>query len=243
MSRIVLFGATSEIGGEIITRLASGNDLVLAARRPEALTELEDACRTAGASAVESVFFDAGDVEAQASVIDDIESRGAVDTAIAAFGVLGDQELAERDGGEVARILHTDFTAQAVLLTELSERMKARGHGDLVAFSSIAGARVRRPNYVYGSAKAGLDGFCQGMQDALRGTGVRLTVIRPGFVIGKMTEGMDPAPLSVTSDVVADAVVKALKTGTPDVWVPRSLGLLATVMRLVPRFLWRRAPR
>lgn len=143
----------------------------------------------------------------------------------------------------MARILHTDFTAQAVLLTELSGRMKARGHGDLVAFSSIAGARVRRPNYVYGSAKAGLDGFCQGMQDALRGTGVRLTVIRPGFVIGKMTEGMDPAPLSVTPDVVAHAVVTALKTGTPDVWVPRSLGVLATVMRLVPRFLWRRAPR
>ncbi|WP_315145990.1 SDR family NAD(P)-dependent oxidoreductase [Corynebacterium variabile] len=243
MSRIVLFGATSEIGGEIITRLASGNDLVLAARRPEALTELEDACRAAGASAVESIYFDAGDVDTQASVIDDIESRGAVDTAIAAFGVLGDQELAERDGGEVARILHTDFTAQAVLLTELSGRMKARGHGDLVAFSSIAGARVRRPNYVYGSAKAGLDGFCQGMQDALRGTGVRLTVIRPGFVIGKMTEGMDPAPLSVNPDVVAEAVVKALKNGTPDVWVPRSLGVLATVMRLVPRFLWRRAPR
>jgi short-subunit dehydrogenase len=102
---------------------------------------------------------------------------------------------------------------------------------------------VRRPNYVYGSAKAGLDGFCQGMQDALRGTGVRLTVIRPGFVIGKMTEGMDPAPLSVTPDVVAEAVVKALKTGTPDVWVPRSLSVLAMVMRLVPRFLWRRAPR
>jgi short-subunit dehydrogenase len=243
MSRIVLFGATSEIGGEIITRLASGNDIVLAARRPEALTDLEDACRGAGANDVETVFFDAGDVDAQASVIDDIESRGALDTAIAAFGVLGDQELAERDGGEVARILHTDFTAQAVLLTELSERMKARGRGDLVAFSSIAGARVRRPNYVYGSAKAGLDGFCQGMQDALRGTGVRLTVIRPGFVIGKMTEGMDPAPLSVTPDVVAEAVVKALKTGTPDVWVPRSLRVLGLVLRVVPGFLWRRAPR
>ncbi|HAJ51287.1 MAG TPA: SDR family oxidoreductase, partial [Corynebacterium variabile] len=66
MSRIVLFGATSEIGGEIITRLASGNDLVLAARRPEALTELEDACRAAGASAVESIYFDAGDVDTQA---------------------------------------------------------------------------------------------------------------------------------------------------------------------------------
>ncbi|AGP30744.1 SDR family NAD(P)-dependent oxidoreductase [Corynebacterium terpenotabidum] len=243
MSRIVLFGATSEIGGEIITRLASGNEIVLAARRPDALTDLEVACRDAGASAVETVFFDAADTAAQASVIDDIESRGAVDTAIAAFGVLGDQELAERDGGEVARILHTDFTAQAVLLTELSARMKARGRGNLIAFSSVAGVRVRRPNYVYGSAKAGLDGFCQGMQDALRGTGVTLSVIRPGFVIGTMTEGMDPAPLSTTPGVVAEAVVDALASGKTAVWVPRPLGLLALVMRLVPRPLWRLAPR
>lgn len=243
MSRIALFGATSEIGAEIIIRLAPGNSIVLAARRPDALTDLEDACRSAGAVSVESVFFDATDVDAQSAVIDSIESRGSIDTAIAAFGVLGDQELAEHDGGEVARILHTDFTAQAVLLTELSARMTTRGSGRLIAFSSIAGTRVRRPNYVYGSAKAGLDGFCQGMQDALRGTGVTLTVIRPGFVIGRMTEGMNPAPLSVTPEVVADAVVHALDSGRSDVWVPRSLGLLATAMRMVPRPLWRLAPR
>lgn len=243
MSRIVLFGATSEIGGEVVTRLAHGNDLVLAARRPDALTDLAEACRAAGATGVETAYFDAADVAGQAAVIDGIESQGRIDTAVAAFGVLGDQGLAEQDGGEVARVLHTDFTAQAVLLTELSARMKARGAGHLVAFSSIAGARVRRPNYVYGSAKAGLDGFCQGMQDALRGTGVTLTVVRPGFVIGHMTKGMDPAPLSTTPDVVAEAVVTALERGSTDVWVPRSLGLLATAMRLVPRPLWRRAPR
>jgi short-subunit dehydrogenase len=242
-ARIALFGATSEIGAEIIHRLAPGNDIVLAARRTDALTGLVAACREAGARTVDTVFFDAADCAGQGGVLDAIEASGAIDTAIAAFGVLGDQERAERDGAEVERILHTDFTAQAVLLTELSTRMVARGHGDLVAFSSIAGARVRRPNYVYGSAKAGLDGFCQGMQDALRGTGVRLTVVRPGFVIGRMTEGMDPAPMSVTPDVVAEATVQALASRRSDVWVPRKLALLARIMPLVPRALWRRAPR
>lgn len=251
--RIVLFGATSEIGAEIVTRLAPGNDIVLAARRPDALAGTVASCRDAGATSVETVFFDATDCAGQAAVIDAIEEAGPIDTAIAAFGLLGDQERAEHDGGEVERVLHTDFTAQAVLLTELSARMKDRSNrrnrSDLVAFSSIAGARVRRPNYVYGSAKAGLDGFCQGMQDALRGTGVRLTVVRPGFVIGRMTEGMSPAPMSVTPDTVADATVAALarnrllhRNGT-DVWVPRKLQLLARIMPLVPRALWRRAPR
>lgn len=83
-----------------------------------------------------------------------------------AFGILGDQEAAEHDEAEVVRILTTDFVAQASLLTVLGEAMRPRGAGVLVAFSSVAGVRVRRANYVYGSAKAGLDGFASGLADA-----------------------------------------------------------------------------
>ncbi|MCZ9304535.1 SDR family NAD(P)-dependent oxidoreductase [Corynebacterium sp. c9Ua_112] len=239
--KIAIFGATSEIGGEIARRLAPGNHLVLAGRRT---TDLAEELTGLGATQVDSFFFDATDVDSHADLIAEIEATGPLDVALAMFGVLGDQELAERDSAEVYRILHTDFTAQAVLLTELSQVMKSRGRGVLVAYSSIAGARVRRPNYVYGSAKAGLDGFCQGMQDALQGTGVRLVIVRPGFVIGRMTRGMDPAPLSTTPDVVAEATVRAINDDSAEsVWIPRSLKLLAAAMQVVPRWLWRRAPR
>ena len=84
-----------------------------------------------------------------------------------------------------------------------------------MVFSSVAGVRVRRANYVYGSAKAGLDGFASGLADALHGSGVRLLIVRPGFVIGRMTEGMDPAPLSSTPAQVAEATARALATGPP----------------------------
>ncbi|MGJ4049535.1 SDR family NAD(P)-dependent oxidoreductase [Corynebacterium macclintockiae] len=239
--KIAIFGATSEIGGEIARRLAPGNHLVLAGRRT---TDLAEELTRLGATQVDSFFFDATDVDSHADLIAEIEATGPLDVALAMFGVLGDQELAERDSAEVYRILHTDFTAQAVLLTELSQVMKSRGRGVLVAYSSIAGARVRRPNYVYGSAKAGLDGFCQGMQDALQGTGVRLVIVRPGFVIGRMTRGMDPAPFSTTPDVVAEATVRAIDDDNAEsVWIPRSLKLLAAAMQVVPRWLWRRAPR
>lgn len=239
--KIAIFGATSEIGGEIARMLAPGNHLVLAGRRT---TDLAEELYNLGATQVDSFFFDATDVDSHASLKAEIEATGPLDVALAMFGVLGDQELAERDSAEVYRVLHTDFTAQAVLLTELAQVMKSRGRGVLVAYSSIAGARVRRPNYVYGSAKAGLDGFCQGMQDALQGTGVRLVIVRPGFVIGRMTRGMDPAPLSTTPDVVAAATVRAINDESAEsVWIPRSLKLLAAAMQVVPRWLWRRAPR
>jgi len=112
-----------------------------------------------------------------------------------------------------------------------------------VVFSSIAGARVRRANYVYGSAKAGLDGFANGLADALHGSGVRLLIVRPGFVIGRMTEGMAPAPMSSTPQQVADATARALAKGSRAVWVPWGIGVLAFVTRFVPQRLWRRMPR
>lgn len=244
LQRIAIFGATSEIGGEIALRLAPGRELLLAARRMDALEQLAVRLRAAGARSVECFFFDATSTATFPSVVEAMEAGGEVDTVLAMFGVLGDQLLAESSGEEVERILHTDFTAQAVLVTQWVARMKCREHGTVVAFSSIAGARVRRPNYVYGSAKAGLDGFCQGMQDSLVGSGVRLLVVRPGFVIGRMTAGMKPAPLSSTPGHVADATVAALKKGTTQVvWIPGSLRFLAAVMPMVPRWMWRHCPR
>ena len=241
---IAIFGANSEIGAQVALRMAPGNRLMLAGRRLDDLKVQAAALREAGAAEVRYFFFDATSTHTHAEIIEEIEAVAPIDTALAMFGVLGDQERAEVSGEEVHKILHTDFTAQAVLLTELTHRMKQRGRGTVVAFSSIAGARVRRPNYVYGSAKAGLDGFCQGMQDALQHTGVRLLLVRPGFVIGRMTQGMDPAPFSTTPDVVAQATVDAIADGkTRELWVPGTLRALAAIMQVVPRWLWRRAPR
>ena len=240
-----MFGGRSEIGLAVAHRLAAGRTIVLASRPGGSDPGLAAPLESAGAVAVETVDFDADDLPSHAAVLDEIETRvGPIDVAVLAFGILGDQEVAERDAGAAARILHTDFVAQAALLTELAERMKPRRSGVLVAFSSVAGQRVRRANYIYGSAKAGLDGFASGMADALHGTGVTLIIPRPGFVIGRMTDGMDPAPFSSTPDQVADVVaarVRARRAGV--VWIPWQLRVMFAVARVVPQAIWRRMPR
>lgn len=241
---IVIFGGRSEIGVELATRLAPGATVVLAARRAGDLDAQVAAVRQAGAAAVHVREFDADDLASHAPLVDSIVAEhGPVGTAVLAFGVLGDQARAEKDPAHAAAILHTDFVAQAGLLTVLANTMRAAGSGAIVVFSSIAGARVRRANYVYGSAKLGLDGFCSGLADALHGTGVRLLIVRPGFVIGRMTEGMTPAPFSRTPAQVAAAAARALRKGRPTVWVPAPLALLAFAFRITPRFVWRRMPR
>lgn len=241
---VVIFGGRSEIGVELAQRMAGGRTVVLAARRAGELTEQVAAIRSAGPTAVHVQEFDADDTASHRGLVQAIETtHGPIGTAVLTFGVLGDQTRAETDADHAVAVVHTDYVAQVSLLTVLADSMRRAGGGNLVTFSSIAGVRVRRANYVYGSAKAGLDGFCGGLADALHGSGVRLLVVRPGFVIGRMTAGMKPAPFSSTPAQVADATVKALAGGRRTVWVPWQVGAIAAVFRLLPGPIWRRLPR
>lgn len=234
---ILLLGGTSDIGTETVRRLCRGRTVVAAARHPEAVPEFP------GAAARHVLHFDAADLGSHRRIVEEAETAAGekVDTAIVAFGILGDQARAEVDEAHAADIATIDYTAQVAMLTVLADHMSA---GHIVAFSSVAGWRPRRPNYVYGSTKAGLDAFCQGLADRLHGSDLRLYVARPGFVIGAMTEGMSPAPLSVTPGEVADAVVKRIDADQPGTfWIPGALRLVAWAMRLVPRPIWRHMPR
>jgi short-subunit dehydrogenase len=241
---VLILGGRSEIGTELAVRLAPGASVVLAARNADRLGEQTALILAAGAVAVSTREFDADDVESHGPLVASIiAEHGTIDTAVLAFGILGDQARAEVDAAHAVAVVHTDYVAQVSLLTHLAAAMRQAGRGTLVVFSSIAGARVRRANYVYGSAKAGLDGFASGLADALHGTGVRLLIVRPGFVIGRMTEGMTPAPLSSTPAQVATATARALAKSRRTVWIPWALGPAAAVMRLLPQFVWRRMPR
>jgi short-subunit dehydrogenase len=241
---VVIFGGRSEIGIELATRLASGAIVLLAARRANELDEQVAAVRAAGAQAVHVREFDADDLESHGPLVESIVAEhGPIGTAVLAFGILGDQSLAEKEPAHAVAIVHTDFVAQVSLLTVLSSTMRSAGRGAIVAFSSVAGVRVRRANYVYGSAKAGLEGFCSGLADALHGSGVQLLLVRPGFVVGRMTEGMTPAPFSSTPAQVATAAAKALARDGRAVWVPWTLQPVFFGMKLLPQFVWRRMPR
>lgn len=240
----MVFGGRSEIGGELATRLAPGATVVLAARNADRLGAETGAVRTAGAVGVHTCEFDADDLDSHRGMVEGLIAQyGAIGTAVLAFGILGDQHRAETDAGHAVAIVHTDYVAQVSLLTVLAAAMRAAGRGRIVVFSSVAGVRVRRANYVYGSAKAGLDGFASGLSDALHGSGVRLLIVRPGFVIGRMTAGMAPAPLSSTPAQVAAATARALARGRRTVWVPWALRPLFAGMRLLPQWAWRRLPR
>jgi decaprenylphospho-beta-D-erythro-pentofuranosid-2-ulose 2-reductase len=178
---------------------------------------------------------------------DSICSGGVPDLVIAATGVLRPQSSVEADVALAAVMIDTNFTGQVTTLLAFGSSMKAKGSGTIVVLSSVAAVRPRRFNSVYGAAKAGLDAFARGYADSLHGSGVRVLLVRPGFVTGRMTAGMTPAPLATTPEQVGVAVASVLRRSASRadrvVWVPASLAALATVMRLVPRPIWRKLDR
>jgi decaprenylphospho-beta-D-erythro-pentofuranosid-2-ulose 2-reductase len=235
---VLVLGGTSEIGVATARALArtGARKVVLAARRPESCDAAAEALRQDGAAQVEQIEFDARALDSHEALVDRVTSLvGDVDLALVAFGVLGDTQALDE-------VLEVNFVGAASVMTAVAERMKQQGHGTIVLLSSVAGERVRKANYVYGASKAGIDGFAQGLGDSLAGTGVDVVIVRPGFVKTKMTADLDPAPLSTTPDAVAEAIVRALARGSHTVWVPGAFRLVMSVLRHVPRSLFRRLP-
>ena len=242
---VLVLGGSSQIAQAIVARLvpARCRTVILAGREGPRLSEAAEAARSAGAEVVETVAFDAADVEHHQALADQVFDRfGDMDLVIVAAGVLGDQAMDEQDPVAAASVITTNFTGLASAMVAVAGRLRHQGHGRLVVLSSVAGERPRRANFIYGSSKSGLDAFAQGLADSLVGTGVGVTIVRPGFVVGRMTEGMTPAPFSTTPDAVADAVVAGIESGASVVYVPPVLRWVFGVMRHLPREVWRRMP-
>ena len=237
--RVLLLGGTSEIGLAVLSALdlAPDAEVILAGRDVQRL-------EAAGKSLhrpVTAARYDATDTGAHQGFADEICAGGVPDVVIAATGILTPQEQLERDVRLAATMIETNFTGHVTALLAFGEAMRRRGSGTIVVLSSVAAVRPRKFNSVYGATKAALDAFARGYADSLHGTGVRVLLVRPGFVTGRMTTGMKPAPLATTPEGVGAAVARALRQqGKSVVWVPAPLAGLATVMKLIPRPVWRK---
>ena len=170
-------------------------------------------------------------------------SDGDVDVVLLAFGVLGDQSTVEADPEEGVRVATVNYTGAVSVGLHVARRLREQGHGALVVMSSVAGDRARRSNFVYGSSKAGLDAFAQGLGDALEGSGASVVVVRPGMVRTRMSQGLPEAPMTTDPDVVGQAIVQALRKGKHTVYVPGPLKYLMTAVKVVPRPIFRRLPQ
>ena len=240
---LLVLGGTSDIAmATARTMVAARTHKVFLAGRPSAGLEANaEELRKLGAE-VQTVAFDAAETGDHEKALAEVFGSGDVDVVLMAFGVLGDQAEDEKDSVKAAAVAHVNYTGAVSAGVVCAQALRKQGHGALVVLSSVASERARKANFIYGSSKAGLDAFAQGLGDSLVGTGVQVMVVRPGFVTSKMTAGMDKAPLSTTPEAVADAIVAGLRKGSHTVWVPGALRFVMSGVRHVPRPLFRKLP-
>ncbi|GAA4542743.1 decaprenylphospho-beta-D-erythro-pentofuranosid-2-ulose 2-reductase [Amycolatopsis samaneae] len=240
---LLLLGGTSDIALAIAEKYLAERPLrvVLAARPSPRLEAAAQRLKDKGAE-VSTVDFDATATATHPAVLDKAFEAGDIDVAVVAFGLLGDAEELWQDHAKAVEAATVNYTAAVSVGVALSEKLKAQGHGTVIALSSVAGERVRRSNFVYGSTKAGFDGFYLGLGEALAPHGVKVTVVRSGQVRTKMTDGLKDAPLTRTAEQVAELSVAAARAGKDLVWSPPPFRWVMSVLRHVPRPIFRKLP-
>ena len=236
-------GATRGMGRALARLLAErGEALWLLGRDPGELDRSARDLEARGARA--PVGHAALDLTLPAAFADALDAAevglGGLDALIVTGGLFHRQEELAADPVRLERLLHANFTGTAVLCQMAAERFAARGGGLVCAFSSVAGDRARRSNYLYGASKAGLSAFLDGLGHAYADRGVRVVCVKPGFVKTGMTAGLPVPPFAGEPEAVARAVLAAIDRGRPVVYAPAVWRLVMLVIRSLPRALMRR---
>ncbi|MFD7086414.1 MULTISPECIES: decaprenylphospho-beta-D-erythro-pentofuranosid-2-ulose 2-reductase [unclassified Streptomyces] len=240
---LLILGGTSEIGLATARRLiARRTRTVWLAGRPSAALDTAAARLRALGADVRTVAFDALDPGSHEETLGKVFAEGDIDMVLLAFGVLGDQANDEAEPLAAVRVAQTNYTGAVSAGLVCAGALQTQGHGSLVVLSSVAGERARRADFIYGSSKAGLDAFAQGLGDAMYGTGVQVMVVRPGFVRSRAATGRPETGLATTPEAVAAAIELGLRRRSETVWVPGALRVVMAAVRHLPRPLFRRLP-
>ena len=239
---ILIFGASSAIAQAVAMRYAAAESrFYLIARNGQKLEALRLRLLESGAGGVATAQADLAILENHQALIEaafaDLQS---VDLVLIAHGTLPDQARCERDAEAALEALNVNGLSAVSLLTELAPRMRGQARGTLAVITSVAGDRGRPSNYVYGSAKALVSAYLQGLRGKLHGAGAHVIDIRPGFVDSPMTAHLPKSPLFASPDRVGGIIVRAVARGKHTVYAPGWWRVIMAIVRCLPDAIFKR---
>lgn len=243
MKRVLIIGATSAIASACARLWASqGSEFFLVARNTEKLAQTAADLTARGAKAVGIYQMDATDLNAHPLMIERcVASLGQIDIALIAHGTLPVQKDCEQDVNLALAELANNGTSVIALLTLLANRFEIQRCGTLAVISSVAGDRGRPSNYLYGTAKAAVSTFCEGLRARMFKVGVHVITIKPGFVDTPMTKGLPlPGPLVAKPEQVAERIVKGIENKADTLYAPGFWALIMLIIRCIPSLVFKR---
>jgi decaprenylphospho-beta-D-erythro-pentofuranosid-2-ulose 2-reductase len=240
--RILILGGASAISVAYARLCAGlGARFILAGRHRARLAAVADDLRVRGAAAADIFPIDFSDMDAFAGAAKDIRARfGAPDEIFLAYGALGDQAAAERDLAQARATMEIDYVSPALLLLALLSERDATKPLRVVVIGSVAGDRGRAANYIYGSAKGGLEIFVEGLRQEYCNEKVQFTFVKPGVVDTPMTAHIGGGPLRASPEAVAAAIAHAVAQGSRAVYAPWFWRPIMVMIRYTPWFLFKR---
>lgn len=242
MRQIVIFGATSAIAHAAARYFAKDGDrLLLVGRDPRKLEAVRADLAAYGASQVESMPADLGEIGGHSELLGKIEaSMPDYDTVLVAHGVLGDPEANRKDYAKAEEVFRVNLLSVVSLLTGVANRFEERKRGTIAVISSVAGDRGRKKNYIYNASKAGLTVFLQGLRQRLFHAGVSVVTIKPGFVETPMTEGLTERPFAAKPDRVGGDIYRAIVRRRDVVFTPWFWRYIMLIVRHIPECVFKR---
>lgn len=243
MKNILIVGATSAIATACARQWASQHArFFLVARNNEKLSQVADDLRARGASEVILHNLDLNDLGAHEVMLHSVfDAFDRLDITLIAHGTLPDQASCQAEVESALSEFSSNGLSVIALLTRLANRMERQGSGNIAVISSVAGDRGRPSNYLYGSAKAAVTTFCEGLRARLFKAGVHLTTIKPGFVDTPMTQGLPlPKALVATPERVASDICTAIETCKPSIYTPWFWSLIMLIIRSIPDSVFKR---
>ncbi len=237
--RVLILGATSGIAKSLAREFARhGFDLVLAGRDMDEMQTIAADARVRYGTKSEIVPFSATDFESHPEFW---KSCGALDGVLCCFGVMHTQNEAENDWQKAYAMIEVNYSASVSILNIAANEFEARGRGFIAILSSVAGDRGRRSNYIYGSTKAAVSTYAEGLRARLFASGVSMTTIKPGPVDTAMSFGLDKLPLLASPEKVAADIYRGVRRKADVVYTPAPWRFIMAILCAVPSFLWKRA--
>lgn len=240
MKNILILGATSDMAQAIAKKyVLEGWRPTLAARNADDLAAIASDLKVRAAIDVLTAKFDAVDYASHENFYKALPEKP--DLVVAAFGYMGDQDLARTDFSEAERTIAVNFTGMVSILNIVASDFEARGEGCIAAISSVAGDRGRQSNYMYGSAKAGLTAYLAGLRNRLAKKNVHVMTIKPGFCRTKMTESLElPSALTANPEQVAEAVFKGVERKNNVIYTLWMWRFIMLIIRHIPEAIFKK---
>jgi decaprenylphospho-beta-D-erythro-pentofuranosid-2-ulose 2-reductase len=240
MDKVLIVGASSAIAQSIARRLAENHaSLYLAGRNEEKLRIQADDLRVRGAKQVDYFVMDANELDRHATMVSRAaQSMEGLTMLIVAHGTLSDQKRAEKDIGYAVEQFQTNFVSAMVIITVVANHFEAQRSGTIVAIGSVAGDRGRQSNYAYGAAKAALATFVQGIRHRLALCGIKVVLVKPGFVDTPMTAGVKKNILFAAPDRISRDVMRAIAKDKRVIYTPWFWRYIMIVIKLIPERLF-----